>query len=145
MSVSLTLGVYPATDAEKRNWRGQDASDRGRVANGGTGQLSVHGAWQITPTVCSDRSARFIEFPALDSIGRDNRNPLGFAYLKVLGTAACTDKACGELGPGELGFGLILYGTPIVAVVGVLFSSFTARRRWGIVVPASGQSSSSHR
>jgi hypothetical protein len=61
---------------------------------------------------------------------------VGFAYLQVLGTAACTDKACGGLGPGEFGFGLILYGPPIVAVVGLLSSFFTARRRWGIVVPS---------
>lgn len=61
---------------------------------------------------------------------------VGFAYLQVLGTAACTDKACGGLGPGELGFSLILYGPPIVAVAGLLASFFTARRRWGIVVPS---------
>jgi hypothetical protein len=60
---------------------------------------------------------------------------VAFAYLKVLGTAGCTYKACGDLGPGELGFSLILYGTPIVAIVGVLLSVFTARRRLGIVVP----------
>ena len=60
---------------------------------------------------------------------------VGFAYLKVLGTAACTDKVCGGLGPGELGFSLILYGTPIVAVVGVLLSFLTAKHRLGIIVP----------
>jgi hypothetical protein len=60
---------------------------------------------------------------------------VGFAYIKVLGTAACTDKPCGGLGPGELGFSLILYGTPIVAIVGVVLSFLTARHRLGIVVP----------
>jgi hypothetical protein len=60
---------------------------------------------------------------------------VGFAYLKVLGTAACTDKVCGGLGPGELGFSLILYGTPIVAVVGVVLSFLTARHRLGVLVP----------
>ena len=60
---------------------------------------------------------------------------VAFAYLKVLGTAACTDRMCGELGPGETVFGLILYGTPIVAVVAVLLSFFTARRRLGVLVP----------
>ena len=59
---------------------------------------------------------------------------VGFAYLKVLGTAACTDKMC-DLGPSELVFSLILYGTPIVAVVGVLVSFLTARHRLGILVP----------
>jgi hypothetical protein len=60
---------------------------------------------------------------------------VGFAYLRVLGTAACTDSACGGVGPSELVFSLILYGTPIVAVVGVIVSFLTARHRWGIAVP----------
>jgi hypothetical protein len=60
---------------------------------------------------------------------------VAFAYLKVLGTAACTDRICDDMGPGETVFGLILYGTPIVAVVALLLSFFTARRRMGIVVP----------
>lgn len=60
---------------------------------------------------------------------------VAFAYLKVLGAAACTDRMCGELGPGETAFGLILYGTPVVAVVAVLLSFFTARRRLGVLVP----------
>jgi uncharacterized membrane protein len=34
-----------------------------------------------------------------------------------------------------LGFSLIIYGTPIVAVVGVLLSFFTAKHRLGIIVP----------
>jgi hypothetical protein len=61
---------------------------------------------------------------------------VGYAYARVLGTAACTGGACGGLGPSELGFSLILYGTPIVAVVGVVVSFLTAKHRWGIVVPA---------
>jgi hypothetical protein len=60
---------------------------------------------------------------------------VGFAYLKVLGTAACTDKMCGDLGPSELVFSLILYGTPVVAIVGVLVSFLSARHRLGIFVP----------
>jgi hypothetical protein len=60
---------------------------------------------------------------------------VGFAYLKVLGTAACTDRMCDDLGPGETVFGLILYGTPIVAVVALLLSFFTARHRLGYVLP----------
>src|SRR6476620_664493 len=58
-----------------------------------------------------------------------------FAYLRVLGTAACTAGICGGTGPGETVFGLILYGTPLVAVAALLLSFFTARRRMGIVVP----------
>jgi len=60
---------------------------------------------------------------------------VAFAYIQVLGTAACTDGACGGVGPSETVFGLILYGTPIVALVALLLSFFTARRRMGIVVP----------
>ncbi|WP_319454617.1 MULTISPECIES: hypothetical protein [unclassified Mycobacterium] len=60
---------------------------------------------------------------------------VAFAYLKVLGTAGCTDRMCDDLGPGETVFGLILYGTPIVAVVAILLSFFTARRRLGYVIP----------
>jgi hypothetical protein len=60
---------------------------------------------------------------------------VGFAYLKVLGTAACTDRACGDLGPSETVFGLVLYGTPIVGVVAVLLSFVTAKRSGGFIVP----------
>jgi hypothetical protein len=58
-----------------------------------------------------------------------------FAYMQVLGTAGCNDQPCPRQGPGELGFTLIEYGAPIVAVVAVALSFFTARRRGGIVVP----------
>jgi uncharacterized membrane protein len=59
---------------------------------------------------------------------------VAFAYLKVLGTATCTDGICGGLGPGETLFGLILDGTPVVGVVALLLSFFTARRRLGYVI-----------
>ena len=61
---------------------------------------------------------------------------VGFAYMQVLGTAACTDKTCGGLGPSETVFGLILYGSPFVPVVAIALSFFTARRRLGFIVPA---------
>ena len=38
-------------------------------------------------------------------------------------------------GPGEFVFGLIMYGTPVVAVVAVALSFLTARRAQGVVVP----------
>ena len=59
-----------------------------------------------------------------------------FLYVQVLGTAGCNDQPCPRQGPGELGFTLIQYGAPVVAVVAVVLSFFTARRRGGIVVPA---------
>jgi hypothetical protein len=58
-----------------------------------------------------------------------------FLYMQVLGTAGCNDQPCPRQGPGEFGFTLIQYGAPAVAVVAVVLSFFTARRRGGIVVP----------
>jgi hypothetical protein len=58
-----------------------------------------------------------------------------FAYMQVLGTAGCNHQPCPRQGPGELGFTVIQYGAPAVAVVAVVLSFFTARRRGGILVP----------
>jgi hypothetical protein len=58
-----------------------------------------------------------------------------FLYMQILGTAGCNKQPCPRQGPGELGFVLIQYGAPLVAVVAVVLSFFTARRRSGIVVP----------
>ena len=58
-----------------------------------------------------------------------------FLYMQILGTAGCNDQPCPRQGPGELGFTLIQYGVPIVAIVAVALSFFTARRRGGILVP----------
>jgi hypothetical protein len=58
-----------------------------------------------------------------------------YLYMLVLGTAGCNDQPCPRQGPGELGFTLIQYGAPLVAVVAVVLSFFTARRRGGIIVP----------
>lgn len=60
---------------------------------------------------------------------------VGFAYLQVLGMARCGAGTCTETGPGETVYGLILYGTPIIAIVAVALSFVTARKRYGIVVP----------
>ena len=59
-----------------------------------------------------------------------------FLYMQIMGTAGCTHQPCPRAGPGELGFVLIQYGAPAVAVIAVVLSFFTARRRRGIVVPA---------
>src|SRR6185312_12636419 len=58
-----------------------------------------------------------------------------FLYMQILGTAGCNKQPCPREGPGELGFTLIQYGAPAVAVVTVVLSFFTARRRNGILVP----------
>jgi len=59
-----------------------------------------------------------------------------YSYLQVLSTAGCTGAPCSRQGPGEFIFGLIMYGTPVVAAVAVALSFVTARRAHGIVVPA---------
>jgi hypothetical protein len=58
-----------------------------------------------------------------------------FQYVQILGTAACSDRSCAHLGPGPVGFVLVQYGAPAVAVAAVAVSFFTARQRWGILVP----------
>ena len=58
-----------------------------------------------------------------------------FLYVQILGTAGCNHQPCPREGPGELGFTLIQYGAPVVAVVAVVLSFFTARRRGGLIVP----------
>jgi hypothetical protein len=58
-----------------------------------------------------------------------------FLYMQIMGTAGCSKQTCPREGPGELGFTLIQYGAPAVAVVAVVLSFFTARRRRGILVP----------
>jgi hypothetical protein len=61
---------------------------------------------------------------------------VAFLYMQIMGTAGCNDQPCPRQGPGELGFTLIQYGAPAVAVIAVVLSFFTARRRGGIIVPA---------
>lgn len=58
-----------------------------------------------------------------------------FAYLQVLGTAACSAQTCPSLGPGEIGFTVIIWGAPVISILAVVVNAFTARRRWGLLVP----------
>ncbi|MGB8404447.1 MAG: hypothetical protein WCE30_10320 [Mycobacterium sp.] len=58
-----------------------------------------------------------------------------FAYVQVLGTAGCSDRACPRVGPGEFGFTVMTYGAPIVAAMAILLSFVTARKPWAPVVP----------
>lgn len=60
---------------------------------------------------------------------------MAVALGAVMSTAACSDKACPNLGPRGISFDTLYYGAPAVAVVTILLSIFTARRRWGFVVP----------
>ncbi|MGH3969102.1 MAG: hypothetical protein ACRDTV_13580 [Mycobacterium sp.] len=58
-----------------------------------------------------------------------------FTLGAVMSTAACSDRQCPNLGPDGIGFGVVFYGAPVVAALALVISFFTARRRWGIVVP----------
>jgi hypothetical protein len=60
---------------------------------------------------------------------------MAVALGAVMSTAACSDKACPNLGPRGISFDTLYYGAPAVAVVTIVLSIFTARRRWGFVVP----------
>jgi hypothetical protein len=60
---------------------------------------------------------------------------MAVALGAVMSTAACSDKACPNLGPHGISFDALYYGAPTVAVLTILLSIFTARRRWGFVVP----------
>jgi hypothetical protein len=53
----------------------------------------------------------------------------------VMSTAACSDKACPNLGPRGISFDVLYYGAPAVAVLTIVLSIFTAKRRWGFVIP----------
>ena len=60
---------------------------------------------------------------------------VAYSYLQVLSTASCTLGTCTRVGPGEDVFGLIMYGTPVVAAAAIALSFFTARRPRGFLVP----------
>jgi hypothetical protein len=88
-----------------------------------------------------------------DKIRRDGRNPwvtwvlalltipaaaavLFYATGAVMSTAGCSGQTCRA--PGDLAFGVMFYGAPVVAVVVLAVSLFTARRRLGFLVPVAG-------
>ena len=60
---------------------------------------------------------------------------MAVALGAVMSTAACSDKTCPNLGPRGISFDTLYYGAPAVAVVTIVLSFFTAKRRWGFVVP----------
>lgn len=60
---------------------------------------------------------------------------MAVALGAVMSTAACNDKSCPNLGPHGISFDTLYYGAPAVAVVTLVLSLFTARRRWGFMVP----------
>ncbi|BBX35427.1 hypothetical protein MMAG44476_01110 [Mycolicibacterium mageritense DSM 44476 = CIP 104973] len=58
-----------------------------------------------------------------------------FGMGKVMGMAGCTGPQCASEGPGDFWFGILFYGAPVVPVITLAVSIFTARLRRGIVVP----------
>ncbi|HEY1839158.1 MAG TPA: hypothetical protein VGG53_02850 [Mycobacterium sp.] len=60
---------------------------------------------------------------------------MAVALGAVMSTAACSDKACPNLGPKGISFDVLYYGAPVIAGLTILVSFFTARRPWGFVVP----------
>jgi hypothetical protein len=61
-----------------------------------------------------------------------------FALGAVMSTDGCSAGGCPNLGRGGIDFGVAFYGAPVVAVVVILISFFTAKRRGGIAVPLVG-------
>ena len=61
-----------------------------------------------------------------------------FALGAVMSTDGCSDRSCTNLGRGGIDFGVAFYGAPVVALVVIVISFFTAKRRGGIVVPLCG-------
>ncbi|WP_374024047.1 hypothetical protein [Mycobacterium sp. HNNTM2301] len=61
-----------------------------------------------------------------------------FALGAVMSADGCADRSCPNLGHGGINFGVAFYGAPAVAVVVIVISLFTAKRRGGIAVPLFG-------
>ena len=61
-----------------------------------------------------------------------------FALGAVMSTDGCSAQSCPNLGHGGINFGVAFYGAPAVAVLVIIISFFTAKRRWGIAVPLCG-------
>ena len=61
-----------------------------------------------------------------------------FALGAVMSTDGCSEASCPSLGQGGINFGVAFYGAPAVAVVIIIISFFTAKRRGGIAVPLCG-------
>lgn len=61
-----------------------------------------------------------------------------FALGAVMSTDGCSERTCPNLGRGGIDFGVAFYGAPVVAVVVIVISFFTAKRRGGIAVPLAG-------
>ncbi|AKN15879.1 hypothetical protein [Mycobacterium haemophilum] len=61
-----------------------------------------------------------------------------FALGAVLSTDDCVDRQCPNLGLAGIDFGVLFYGAPLVAVLVIGISFFSATRPAGIAVPLCG-------
>src|SRR6476660_7614158 len=57
-----------------------------------------------------------------------------FALGAVMSTDSCNESRCPNLGDG-ISFDVLFYGPPLVALLVIVASVFTAKRRAGVVVP----------
>jgi hypothetical protein len=60
-----------------------------------------------------------------------------FGFAEVMSTAGCSDHPCPE-GPGKFLFGVLFYGPPVIALLTIAISFYTAKRERGILVPVFG-------
>lgn len=58
-----------------------------------------------------------------------------YFFGAVMSTAACSQKQCQHVGPTWISPDVLFYGPPLVAAVTIVVSFFTARRRWGTLLP----------
>jgi hypothetical protein len=56
----------------------------------------------------------------------------------AMSTATCTGAQCPALGPHGVGYGVLLYGAPVIAVLTIIASFFTATHRRGFLIPLWG-------
>ncbi|ORA18027.1 hypothetical protein [Mycobacterium arosiense] len=61
-----------------------------------------------------------------------------FALGAVMSTDGCSGHGCPYLGHDGINLGVAFYGAPAVAVLVIIVSFFTAKRRWGVAVPLCG-------
>lgn len=59
-----------------------------------------------------------------------------FAVGATMSMAACSAAQCQAEGPSGLVYGVLLYGAPVVSVLTIIISIFTAFRRRGFLVPS---------
>ena len=61
-----------------------------------------------------------------------------FGLGALMSYAACSDRPCRDKGIGGIWLEVLWFGSPVVAAVIIFVSFFTAKRRYGIVVPLCG-------